>query len=120
MSEAIERNVSAFVSNKDNSVVLRRVDNGGYTSDEVTDLVVAIVGSKAPVSQWTVWDARTDAPKTRRAKPYSAAEFKALVSGQDVALVWCKRGTFRAPVIKIGAIDTRPERTKNAPTRIGK
>jgi hypothetical protein len=122
MTENTPRFVSAFVSHRLNAVELRRVESGGYVGDEVAELVTELVASKEAISHWAVWDATPTAPKERRTKPYSAAEFKKLVSGQDVALVWCKRGTFRAPVVKVGAVNERKAATgtRAAPRKIGK
>jgi hypothetical protein len=115
------RFVSAFVSNKSKAIEIRRVESGGYDETEVVDLVTVIVESKKPVSQWAVWDATDGAPVKRRDKPYTPQEFKALMSGEDVALVWCKRGNFRAPVLKVGAVNqSTSERTPRQSTRIGK
>jgi hypothetical protein len=121
-TENSTRYASAFVSNKTGAIELRSVTNGGYCPDETVELVTELANSKLPISNWAVWDATEGAPKERRMKPYSNAEFRKLISEQDVALVWCKRGTFRAPVIKVGAVNERKGATgtRAAPRKIGK
>lgn len=122
MSDYADRFVSAFVSKKSQAIELRRVESGGYAADETVELVTVMVDAKRPVSNWAVWDATENAPKARRTEPYTAAEFKRLISGEEAAIVWCKRGKFRAPVLKIGSISTQSatERQPRQSTRIGK
>jgi hypothetical protein len=119
------RYCAAFIGNKSKAVELRKVESGGYAEDNEDDaaaLVEDILKSGEPVSQWAVWDNRVNAPKARQAVPYTGAEFKALFKGGvEFALVWCKRGQFRAPVIKIGQLNVRPAAGKRAaPVRIGR
>ena len=117
------RQCAIFMGNKSQSIELRAVQSDGYfegSEEDAGQLVMDICEAKEPVSQWAVWDNREGA--TKRDKPYSAAEFRALVKGQDSALVWCKRGTFRAPVLKIGRIDAKASTAgkRAAPQRFGR
>lgn len=125
MTEFAPRYCGIFMGNKSQALELRKVESGGYmegNEDDATELAEALCLAKEPVSQWAVWDNRTNAPKTRQAKPYTSVEFKALLKGSDLALVWCKRGQFRAPVLKIGQIDTKANNAgkRAAPVRFGK
>lgn len=124
-TEYAPRHCGIFMGNKSQALELRKVESGGYMEgdeDDAGELAAAMLESKQPVSQWAIWDNRTNAPKARQAAPYSAAEFKALIRGEDFALVWCKRGQFRAPVLKIGQLDTKAasKGKRAAPMRFGK
>ena len=93
---------------------LTTVSGEGYEENSETDsaeLAMDMVKAKQPVSQWAVWDNRTNAPDKRREKPYTAAEFKALVHDEGLALIWVKRGAFRAPVLKVGVLDSKASNT---------
>ena len=118
------RYCAAFMGNKSQAVELRKVESGGYAEgddDDASELIADIIKSGEPVSQWAVWDNRAKAPAKRQDKPYTAAEFKALFRGEEFALVWCKRGQFRAPVLKVGQLDKRVATGKRAaPVRIGR
>lgn len=122
----IVRNVSIFYSNKNECLELRRVEVGGYTEDEVPEMLDTIIEDGRAVSNWMVWDATSKPVATRagkverRTEPYTSAEFKRLVTKQSVALVWCKRGAFRAPVLKVGDVRTTAEKKAKTSTRIGK
>jgi hypothetical protein len=125
MSDYAERFVSAFVSKKSGAIELRRVESGGYAADESGELATVMAEAKKPVSNWAIWDATDAAPKERREVPYSANEFRKLLNSvepEEVAIVWCKRGKFRAPVLKIGSIKSMAagERQPRQSTRIGK
>ena len=119
------RFVSAFVSRKLNAIELRRVESGGYDCSnpaELSELIAAIVAAKQAVSHWSMWDDTDGAPTEKRTTPYSAADFRKLLSGEDVALIWARRGGFRAPVLKIGNIDRKKPAAGKRPVskRIGK
>ena len=126
MTEYAPRRCGIFMGNKSNALELRKVETGGYLegdSEDAVELAEAMLEARQPVSQWAIWDNRRSAPKTRQGKPYTADEFKSLLKGgDDVALVWCKRGQFRAPVLKIGRINERTSTAgkRAAPQRFGK
>ncbi len=113
------------MGSKSAALELRKVESNGYlegSEDDAAELVTDLLAAGEPVSQWAVWDNRESAPGKRQDKPYSAAQFKAMLKGEDFALVWCKRGQFRAPVLKIGQIDTKANNTgkRAAPKRFGR
>lgn len=111
------RHCAIVWSPKEEAVKLSTVSGDGYAEFSETDsaeLAMDIVKAKKPVSQWAVWDNRTNAPDKRRDKPYSAAEFATLVKDQPLALIWVKRGTsnaFRAPILKVGVLDSKANNT---------
>jgi len=124
-TEYAPRLCAIFMGNKSQAIELRKVESNGYLEGDEEDarqLVQDICEAKEQVSQWAVWDNREGAPKDKRQKPYSAAEFRAMVKGEDSALVWCKRGQFRAPVLKIGIVDSKAATTgkRAAPKRFGR
>ena len=125
MTEYAPRRCGIFMGSKSQALELRKVESEGYEEGDESDAVEmagVMVKSGEPVSQWAIWDNRTDAPAKRQDKPYSAREFAALVKGEDVALVWCKRGQFRAPVLKVGQLDAKAtaKGKRAAPQRFGK
>ena len=93
---------------------LTTVSGEGYEENSELDsaeLAMDMVKAKQPVSQWAIWDNRENAPTKRRDKPYSAAEFASLVKETGLALIWVKRGAFRAPVLKVGVLDSKANNT---------
>jgi hypothetical protein len=119
------RQCAIILGNKSQALELRPVQSDGYLEgddDSAVELVEDLLKAKLPVSQWAIWDNRTDAPAKRQDKPYSAVQFKAIVANQEFALVWCKRGAFRAPVLKVGVIDSKANNTgkRSAPQRFGR
>lgn len=125
MTDYPTRYCGIFLGNKSKALELRKVETGGYAEGndgDASDMAKAMLDSGEAVSQWAVWDNREKAPKARQASPYTAAEFKTLLRGEEFALVWCKRGQFRAPVLKIGRINERTSTAgkRAAPTRFGK
>lgn len=125
MTEYAPRHCGIFLGNKSGALELRKVESGGYmegNDDDAAELLKDMLEAKQPVSQWAIWDNRSDGPTTRQNKPYTAKDFATLTRGEDFALVWCKRGQFRAPVLKIGVIDAKANNTgkRAAPTRFGK
>ena len=116
-------NAGIFFSNTKGAVELRRTDKGGYSqSEEDGDLLVFdLIASGQPVSQHAVWDNRAKAPAKRMDKPYTAAQFKALVASDEYALIWVRRSFGKVPVLKVGNLTTRPQTGKRpAAQRFGK
>jgi len=121
------RQCAILLGKKSEALELRPVQSEGYfegSDEDAVALVKDLLAAKQPVSQWAIWDNRVDAPKARQDKPYTAAQFKTLISGAGVefALVWCKRGAFRAPVLKVGVIDSKVNNSgkRAAPVRFGR
>jgi len=107
------RHCAIVWSPKENAIKLTTVTGEGYAEFSETDsgeLAMDMVKAKQQVSQWAIWDNRVKAPP-RREKPYSASEFATLVKDEALALIWVKRGSFRAPVLKVGVLDSKVNNT---------
>ena len=116
-------NAGIFFSNSKAAIELRRTDKGGYSQSEEDgdQLVFDMIAAGQPVSQHSVWDNRAKAPTKRQDKPYTAAQFKALATSDEYALIWVRRSFGKVPVLKVGNLTTRPQTGKRpAATRFGK
>jgi hypothetical protein len=124
-TEYAPRHCGIFMGNKSQALELRVVTGEGYeenNEDDALQLAADLAEAGEQVSQWAIWDNRKNAPEKRQDKPYPASTFKAMLKGQELALVWCKRGAFRAPVLKIGEINSKASNTgkRAAPVRFGR
>ena len=110
--------VSLFERN--GAVEIRRVSSGGYTADEVSDLVADLLELKKPVSRWSLW---IDGIDHKQSETYSPTVMSKLIKGNQVELIAVRRkgrnGGFMAPVLKITAPNARPKAAPNK-ARLGR
>lgn len=110
--------VSLFERN--GAVEIRRVSSGGYTADEVTDLVTDLLELKKPISRWALW---IDGIDHKQTETYSPTVMSKLIKGNQVELIAVRRrgprGTFMAPVLKITSPNARPKAAPNK-ARLGR
>lgn len=111
--------VSLFERN--GAIEIRRVSSGGYTADEVNDLVTDLLELKKPVSKWSLW---IDGIDHKQTDTYSSAVMSKLIKGNQVELIAAKRngpkGRFMAPVLKITAPGAAKAKAARNETRLGR
>ena len=111
--------VSLFERN--GAIEIRRVSSGGYTADEVSDLITDLLELKKPVSKWSLW---IDGIDHKQTDTYSNAVISKLVKGNQVELIAVRRrgprGTFMAPVLKITAAGAIKAKAAPNKSRLGR